>query len=157
LADRESLLLASGQPFTTSVARYLDAHPEIREPLPRIYVEFLPQGTPLSFIALLDTGGHYCLLNSAVVDEIRDQLTERISSVELQTAVGKLAGDLYRHRITLIAEAGKNLDLEATLFVTADWNGPSILGYSGVLDRFRLALDPWTNRFYFGPLDDFGT
>ena len=43
-------------------------------------------------------------------------------------------------------------DAEATVLVSSDWQGPSIVGYTGMLDRIRFAVDPPANQFHFGPL-----
>ena len=42
--------------------------------------------------------------------------------------------------------------IEATVFISSDWKGPSVLGYTGVMDRAQIALAPQNNGFYFGPL-----
>ncbi len=85
-------------------------------------MQFRPDGTELSFLALLDTGAHYCILNSSVVDEIGEQIF------------------------------AKPLGFEATVFVSPDWHGQCFIGYTGVLDRLCFAINPRDNRFYFGPL-----
>ncbi len=56
------------------------------------------------------------------------------------------------HKIRLIADVGEPLDIDSTVFIPPDWRAPSILGYTGALDRMRFAVDPQVNRFYFGPL-----
>jgi hypothetical protein len=153
LTDPRGLLLtASGEPFATGAANFLDAHPDVRDPLPRIYVEILPEGAETSFLALLDTGGHYCILNRSVAEEIEDRLALKIGMAELQTAYGLMRGELYLHRITLLAEQGEPLAFEATVFVSSDWQGPCFLGYTGALDRICLATHPGDNRIYFGSL-----
>ncbi len=60
---------------------------------------------------------------------------------------------LQRHRIEFLADDGQDLEVEATFFIARDWPEPSVLGYTGVLDRIRFAIDPQANRFYFGGLD----
>lgn len=145
------LLTPSGESFATGSAEYLDAHPEIHEPLPRIYVEFLPEGSAISFMALLDTGGHYCILNTDVIDEIGDRLSDSFGQTELRTAHGLIRGGLHIHRITLVADMGAPLGIDATVFVSPDWRGPCFIGYTGALDRLNFAIHPRDNRFYFGP------
>jgi len=93
------------------------------------------------------------MLNAGVIGLLRDQLTASIGTMELQTARGLIPGTLHRHGIKIMAEAGKDLIIDATLFVCQDWQGPNFLGYVGALDRLRFAIHPLTNRFYFGPLD----
>ena len=52
----------------------------------------------------------------------------------------------------LHADEGESLDVEATVFQSPDWRGPSFLGYQGLLQRIRFAVDPETNLFYFGQI-----
>ncbi len=59
-------------------SEYLDAHPDFREAEPRIYVKFRPGGTETSYLGLLDTGAHYCILAREIVHSIEDHLTECI-------------------------------------------------------------------------------
>ncbi len=118
----------------------------------RIYVRIQPQGTDLEFLALLDTGAHYCLLNEDAARVIRRHLTMSLGEVTLRTAHGPVRGELYIHRIRLIAEEGEPLDIESTVFVPPEWRAPSILGYTGAMDRMRVAFDPEISCVYYGPL-----
>jgi hypothetical protein len=152
LSEPEGLVTTAGEPFATGVSAYFDAHPEIHDPLPRIYVEVQPEGMDDSFLALLDTGGHYCIFHPDLAHRLRDRLTDPLTSAGLHTARGLIRGELYSHRVTLLAQRGDPLDIDATVFVSPDWRGPNLIGYVGVLDRFRFAIDPGGNRFYFGPL-----
>jgi len=154
LTDFDKLLLGSEEPFATGASRYSDAHPDLAEPYPRIYVRFRPQGADisLSLLALLDTGAHFCILNQEVADFARHQLTETIGQARLGTAYGVLSGELYRLGIELVAQIGDDLDIETVALITPDWHGPSFIGYCGALERLRFAVDPTVNRFYFGRL-----
>ena len=135
----------------SGIAEYLDVHPEHRETQARIYVKFRPEGVDASihFLALLDTGGYYCILRSDVAEMIEGHLTSRLDRVTIRTARGLVRGDLYTHRITMIADAGKSLEIDSLVFVSPEWDAPNFLGYTGVLDRTRFAIDPPRNRFYF--------
>lgn len=137
--------------FATGISTFADVYPGLNEPLPRIYVEFRPQGIGLdiSFPALLDTGGHYCILSQEAAEAAEGLLTTDLGRITLQTARGRIHGSLYLIRIEIFAEIGEDLDLEIVALVTSDWQGPSIIGYSGALDRFRFAVDPQNNRFFF--------
>ncbi|HKI06536.1 MAG TPA: hypothetical protein VKK31_31460 [Thermoanaerobaculia bacterium] len=42
--------------------------------------------------------------------------------------------------------------LDATVLVSQDWFGGSFIGYEGLLQRIRFAVDPETNLFYFGQI-----
>lgn len=62
-------------------------------------------------------------------------------------------GRLVRCSVTLVADEGDDLVVEATWFVPDDsdrhWNHPSFLGYHGSLQRLRFAVDPPSNRMWF--------
>ena len=57
-------------------AEYFDSHPDLPESHARIYVKFRPEGVDRSivFLALLDTGGLYCILNQDIAELVRDDL-----------------------------------------------------------------------------------
>jgi len=144
------MLTGSGEPFALGAATYKDSYPGIPETEPRIYVRFRPEVTPLSFLALLGTGAHFCILNKDVLARVENRLTDHLGETVLRTAYGRIEGDLYILRIEMIAEIGDNLDIDAIAFVTPDWQGTNFIGYSGVLDRMRFAADPHINRVYYG-------
>ena len=152
MTEPPGILLRSGEPFATGACGYLDAYPDSEESMARIYVRIQPQGTTLELLALLDTGAHYCLLNEDAARVTRGHLTMPLGEVALRTAHGPLRGELYIHRIRLIVEEGEPLDIDSTVFLPPGWRGPSILGYTGVMDRMRVALDPEINCVYYGPL-----
>lgn len=52
----------------------------------------------------------------------------------------------------LRADEGESLRVEATIFLSPDWIGPNFIGYGGLLQRIRFAVDPESNLFYFGPI-----
>jgi hypothetical protein len=52
--------------------------------------------------------------------------------------------------MTLLADEGRELEVDATVFACPHWPGPNFLGYGGLLERIRLALDPHRRHFYFG-------
>jgi hypothetical protein len=39
------------------------------------------------------------------------------------------------------------------VLVSAEWLAPTFLGYMGLLERIRFAIDPQANQFYFGRYD----
>lgn len=149
---RDRRVQETKDPSFSGSSRYLDVRPGSREAQPRIYVRFLPDGEEIPHLALLDTGAHYCILNRDLGSRIGARLTAPIGRIELRTAQGLLEGDLYTHRITMLADIGESLDIEATLLISPDWLGPSFLGYLGALDRLRFAIDPQSSRFYFSAL-----
>lgn len=64
--------------------------------------------------------------------------------------MGLLDGTIQRLPITLIAEEGDHLTIDASVFVTDAWHHGHFLGYSGFLERLRFAIDPFSNTYYFG-------
>lgn len=153
MTETSGILTHSGEPFATGAAVYFDVDPRRRDRHARIYVPFQPEGAPSAFLALLDTGASYCILNEEAASQTRAHLTGSLDQVELRTPYGLVRGDLYSHRIRLIAAEGEPLDFDAIVFIPPEWNGPCFIGYTGALDRLRFAVDPRKNRFFFGPSD----
>ena len=147
----DELTLALGA-FPEGAARYQDAHPEIKEVHPRIYVKFRPAAVDVSFWALLDTGSHFCLLNETVAGFLGDHLVDSLGRFTVRTAYGPIEGQLYRHQITLLAEVGQSADIDATVFIPPDWRGPCFLGYAGALDHVHFGVNPGRDQFSFSAL-----
>jgi hypothetical protein len=104
--------------------------------------------------AVVDTGGIYFICNADLAS---------LLAVDLSAAVGKdtifirgkhVSGHLYRFTLELVAtHAGNSITLEATTFVPdepTEWDLPPYIGFHGCLERFRFAVDPGTELFYFG-------
>ncbi len=70
----------------------------------------------------------------------------------MSTRLSIIHGRLVRAELQLIAEVGESLAINATVFVSRDWQGPNFIGY-GFLERVRFAIDPGQdqNHFHFGP------
>lgn len=65
--------------------------------------------------------------------------------------MGIQQGYLVRASLVFVAEQGESLYTEGTFFIAQDWPERLVfLGYSGLLDSIRFALDPQQNDFYFG-------
>jgi predicted aspartyl protease len=153
LTTSDRLSLFRDELALTGAARYLDAHPRVQEAEPRIYVKFQPVGASSPHLALLDTGAHYCILERQLAESIGGDLTEPIGQRSIRSAHGVIRGDLHIHTLRLIAEIGEPLDVDAVVFVSPDWPKSSFIGYLGVLDRVRFAIDSRANRFFFGAID----
>lgn len=148
----EASLLEDGEgAFATGVSRYLDFRPGRAEPLSRIYIPFQIAGGDLWQLALVDTRGHFFVPGSDVLELIHQELGESFDQTSLLTASGRIEGELHRLSITLIAVEGQDLQVDTTAFISPQWDGPSILGYTEFLERIRFAVDPERNLFYFGP------
>ena len=59
-------------------------------------------------------------------------------------------GKLIRTPLTILADEGDSLEVDATVFISSEWQHGNFLGYAGLLERIRFAVDPQTNGFYFG-------
>jgi hypothetical protein len=133
--------------FASGRARYRDRRPDAFEPTAKIFVRVDLAG--LEMLAQIDTGAAYSTLETPVAEAL-DILDRDGQPATLDTRLGIVAGRLERVPITLLADEGEALDIEAAFFVSRKWQGKTFLGYSGLLDHIRIALDPLSNLFYFG-------
>ena len=136
--------------FTSGLATYYEDDPSLDSEQTSVHVNIVVEGkTKISTSARLDPATPWVVLN-AELNELIGFRTKR-PNVELHTVSGLMKGSLERFPITLAAEHGKPLEIDATLFVCDDWNRGNFLGYSGFLQRFRFAVDPLLRQFHFGP------
>lgn len=137
------------QVTTQGRSRFSDQAPGILENTAKIYVRVLVgHGRPI--LAQLDTGSAWSVLAPDVAQEV-GSLLDPLGSASLSTRFGLLSGQLARAPITLHADEGESLSFVGTFFVSEDWPiSMSFLGYSGLLEAIRFALDPQSNDFYFG-------
>jgi len=98
---------------------------------------------------LLDTAAEWCVLPAEMIAPLGFHSVED-PSTRLETRLGIFSGSLERASVRFPAAEGDSLTIDATWFVSPDWLGPLVLGWKGCLERFRFALDPLTERFYFG-------
>jgi hypothetical protein len=88
----------------------------------------------------------------AEVAEAMSLLTGGGERVRIRTKDGAFEGRLERASLELVADEGDALNFEATVWVCPDWRGGTFLGYAGLLDHIRFAVDPSDNSFHFGSL-----
>ncbi len=142
------LLLDDEVPFS-GVTTYLDDDPAQRSENAFIHIKVVVEGeVPTPLVARVDTAAPYVILNSELNRQIGLNMTS--DQIPLHTAAGRKEGSLERVPITLIAEGGESLEVDATLFVCDDWDRGSFLGYGGLLERIRVAVDPSSRKYYFG-------
>lgn len=143
------MLILDGEPFTSGRSRFLDLHPRFPEPTSKVFVKISFSGLDETWIAQIDTGAAYSILEAETARELGlfDFKEER---TRISTRFGILSGQLVRVPVTLVADQGNSLDLEAVFFVSREWRGSTFIGYTGFLDRLRVALDSPANLFYFG-------
>jgi hypothetical protein len=138
--------------FTCGRASFLDSFRGFGETTAKIYVKAYVEGRiDHSFYAQLDTGAAWSILDPVLATTLG--LFERGErSARLHTRFGLLDGVLVRSTVTFLADVGDALDTDATIFISPDWpEGLNFIGYSGLLESIRFALDPQVNHFYFGP------
>ena len=135
--------------FSSGRSKFLDRHPAFVEPTAKVFVKVVFAGLDTTWLAQVDTGAAYSVLEAGAARAL-GLLGAQGYSMRLSTRAGDLWGQLIRIPIKLIADEGDSLDLETTFFVSSDWHGATFLGYTGLLDKLRIALDSPANQFYFG-------
>jgi hypothetical protein len=143
------LLLPDGSTFAAGRARFADSLPGGGEETSKIYVKIEPQALGDLIIAQVDTGAAWSVFHREVA-EAMNLLDDEGAPVRLRTRFGPLTGRLQRLLVTIVADDGESLDVEATVWVSPEWPAGNFIGYSGLLERMRFGVDPASNFFYFG-------
>ena len=147
------MLTLDDEEFASGVSTYLEEDPSLESSQRSIHVSIALQGDVLiEVLARLDPAAPWVVLNSELNRQIGLH-ADATRIVAMQTALGLKRGSLERFPVTLLAEQGDPLEIDATLFVCDDWEGSNFLGYNGFVDRIRFAVDPKTEKFYFGSHD----
>lgn len=146
------MLVLNGGRFTSGLSRFYDQHPRFTEPTAKVYVKIAVAGFDVPLLAQVDTGAAYSTLETQVAEAL-GMLDLKEHPTRISTRLGAIGGQLVSLPITLIADVGESLDLEATFFISREWTGATFLGYTGLLDRLRIALDAPANAFHFGDGD----
>jgi hypothetical protein len=110
-------------------------------------------------IAQLDTAAQWSVVGGEIADELAADLGDIVQEhIQMSTRLGLLNGSLRKLRIELLADAehGVNVEVDATVAVLPDWNGPVMLGFNGFLERLRIGIDPGADAQAV-PLIFFGT
>ena len=145
------MLILQGTPFTCGRAEYSDHSLHHSEPTAKVFVKVHFSSLSQPLLAQLDTGAAWSILAPELAEAV-GVAVEAGDPTILRTHFGIKRGYLVQVPFTLIADDGDHLNTEGTFFVAPDWpSGQVFLGYSGLLDSIRFALDPQANHFYFGP------
>ena len=145
------LVQRDGTEFTTARAQYLDQAPGSPEQTQKIIVKMTVEPLGGVIFAQLDTGAAWSMLDAEVA-EAMSLLRGTGEPSRISTRHGAIDGWLERASLEILADQGESLTVEATVWVSPDWRWGNFLGYSGLLERIRFAIDPSDNSFYFGPL-----
>jgi hypothetical protein len=139
-------------PWAVGAARYTLAHPHENGALV-VAVRCRLGSLPNEDYALLDTGAQWSVIGPDLAETIQDDLSGAPDTIAMHTRFGRVEGTLRRVSITLVADHGHELIVDATAFFPKEWAGPTVIGYGGLLERVRFALDPGmsdeTLYFYF--------
>ena len=146
------MLQLEGANFTVGRSRFSDSLPGSGEATSKVYVKVQPSAWPGALLAQLDTGAPWSVFEPEIAESI-GVLNGSGEVVELDTRFGRKRGRLERVVVTILADEGESLNVEATIFVCQDWpDRMNFIGYNGLLERIRIGLDPPAYFFYFGPI-----
>lgn len=147
----DPLLFRQGRlPFATGGVRYVDAHQSYSASEARIVIPVTVESVDEPVLSIVDTGAPWCIFEPVVAEVLARNFLPLQRQISLSTRLGVIHGALYRVAIRIAADEGDSLNLEGTVFLSPDWRGPNFIGYQGLLQRIRFAVDPETNLFYFG-------
>jgi hypothetical protein len=148
-----------GEPFASGAAPYTYLSASEQETTPRIIISVSIQGIQTS--AFVDTGGVYAICSPEIADELHLDPKHGAPVNPIRWRGEIFQGVLHRVPITLLAEEGESIIIEATCFIPQLTNSQQwqtdfacILGMYLCFDRLRFAVDPNPDNemFYFGPL-----
>jgi len=147
------LLRINGAQWSTGVAQFLDHLPEAPGTTTNIVVRcYIPRY--FEFHAIIDTAAPWSILQFDLACRL-GLPTGGGEAKTLRSWRGTYDGVLERIQIEITANEGNSLITESTFFVAEGWTGanhPNFLGWNGILERLRFAVDPGNNHFYFGAL-----
>jgi hypothetical protein len=143
------VLTLQGLPFTVGRASFDDALPNVRGSA-KVIVKIQLGGLDVPLRAQLDTAAEWSVVATEVAADL-GLLAAAGEPKKYQTRLGTFDGKLVKHTIILPADEGDSLAVDATVWVSQEWPGSNFLGYRGLLESVRFALDPQQNDFYFGP------
>jgi len=137
--------------FSVGNALFQDHLPAAPDRSPRIFVRITIPGLDQPFLALLDTGAEYSVLGREIAVEAGLAGLDG-DPIRLRHKEGITSGKLVRTIITIMADDGDALDVEAMIMIPEDdsLGSMTFIGYIGFLERVRLGLDPQANQIYFG-------
>ena len=150
------LQFTDGQSFAQGCCGFLYRPATEQETTPRIILTVQIGGIETQ--AVVDTGGVYLVCDPEMADGLHLDPSYGVGSASLLIRGQTVSGTLYRLPLALVPQEGRGLEVEVTAFVprlqpNESWNLPSFMGLSGCLERLRFAVDPATDTFYFGAIE----
>jgi predicted aspartyl protease len=150
------LTLPGGESFATGAQTYKSRPAANTDRSNRLFVEIKMEGFRTT--AVIDTGTPYMICEPSLAEAAGLTRRSAISSEKLLVRGVLIRGMIHRMNLTITAQEGDEIVLDATVFVPevdeAAWNLPSFLGWDGCLERLRVAIDPSNDTFYFGAYSD---
>ena len=148
------LVFANGETFATGGIKYEYRPATPRETTNRIILEVQIEGVTTQ--AVVDTGAPYVICAPTIAERAGVDSTLALARQTMLVRGMRLEGFVVRLNMTLKAEIGEDLTVDATVFVPEVpeyWGDfPSFIGLTGFLERIRFAVDPNEDMFYFGQL-----
>ena len=150
------LVFHDGQKFATGSVPYSYRPETEHQDIPKLFLQVQIEGQDLE--ALVDTGAQFFICPPDVAKLLKLHETDSSATEALRIRGERIEGTLHRITLTLLAEEGESLSVEATAFVPKTSEEyklgpiPSFLGLFCCLERLRFAVDPSTETFYFGPI-----
>ena len=95
---------------------------------PKIYIPVVPGDWQTPTLAQLDTGAAWSVLDTEIAEDL-GLFNELGEHTNLSTRLGSMEGILVRTPFTLVAEEGTSLRIDATVFISRDWQEGTFLGY----------------------------
>lgn len=155
------LELPDGRDFAQAVrgvCRFRFAPAFERDRTDRIHVPVEIEG--LQTTAIVDTGGVYLVIDPDFAEALNLNRDNALETTAVQIRGLNYKGNLHRLSLTLIADTGHSVSIDATSFVPDLEPGdrrelPTYLGLHGCLERLCFAIDPHPDalRFFFGSID----
>ena len=145
------LVRPDGTGFASGRSHFLDYPPGSPERTPKIFVKIQAESIDGVMFAQLDTGAPWSMMNTEIAETL-SLLGGEGELKRLSTRLGEFDGRLERTSLTIVADDGESISSDFTVWVSPEWPGGTFLGYGGLLERIRFAIDASDNSFYFGPM-----
>jgi hypothetical protein len=157
------LNFANGIPFAIGALMYQYAPATPYETTNRIILPIaIDLGRQVTVQAVLDTGSPYGIIMPEIAVAAGFGPDMVLEKTTLNVRGFRLNGSLTRLNLTLRAQVGDSLTVDATVFVpdgdqlwgafSETWGDfPAFVGLAGFLERIRFAIDPTVDMLYFGP------